>query len=88
MYYDKDFEMTAAYARCKAEIYGLFTIVGEWNCSATVNISLLGSEEAFDCYTRYDLKSIDDFEKSFIEYIHGLLDEGWLNDYIQAGVVN
>lgn len=87
MFYGKGFEVEEAYGLCEAEIHGYFTVVGEWNGSATVSVSLKGSETAFDCFTRYDLSSLGDFERAFFDYVQSLLEEGFLNDYINAGLI-
>lgn len=88
MFEGKEYRVHSPFAVCEAEIVEQLTIIGEWNGSATINVRVKGSETAFDCLTRYDLSSLDDFEDAFIDYVQSLLDYGWLNDYIQAGDIS
>lgn len=67
-----DYEIDC-YTVAIATVYGDMEIEARWNGGATVNIYF--DDKAVDVYTRYNLTSNDDFEKSFEEYIQEWLKE-------------
>lgn len=64
------YENSTAYGVCETTISEGYVVVGRWNGSATVNVSLKDGE-VFTCFTNYEMKSLEEFKDAFIDFVLG-----------------
>ena len=69
------YENSTAYGVCDTTISDDYVVVGKWNGSATVNVSLKGGEP-FTCFMNYDMETLEDFKEAFIDFVQEEANEG------------
>ena len=72
------YEHSTAYGVCETTISEDYVVVGRWNGSATVNVSLKDGE-VFTCFTNYEMKSLEEFKDAFVDFVLIELSEGRFN---------